>query len=117
APDMPTPWKPDYSEWKKIFEQFTISEKTILVGHSCGAAFLVHWLVETGNKVKKLILVAPSKNPENENDIQRGLMLLLDSSLRKDLVDKGSKRVRLFNWQSTAKEILKLFREVINEKS
>ena len=56
-------------------------------------------------------------NPNNETDIQRGLMLLLDSSLRKSLIDKGSKRVRLFNWQGTSKEVLNLLKGVVNEKS
>jgi predicted alpha/beta hydrolase family esterase len=32
-----------------------------LIGHSCGCAFLVRWLGETGIKIRKLILVAPWK--------------------------------------------------------
>lgn len=68
APDMPTGWAPVYEEWKKVFEKFTVTENTVLVGHSCGAAFLVRWLLETGTVVKKLILVAPAKVPEKEDD-------------------------------------------------
>lgn len=90
SPDMPTPWEPVYEEWKKVFEQFTVTENTILVGHSCGAAFLVRWLAETGKKVKKLILVAPAKVPEKEMD-GRNAMYQFDlptdpSKLAKEIV-------------------------------
>lgn len=64
TPEMPKPWAPHYPAWKKEFERFEISEKTILVGHSCGAGFLVRWLSEH-NKVRvgRVILVAPWLDP------------------------------------------------------
>ncbi len=55
----PKDWNPDYNEWKKIFEKNEINERTVLIGHSAGCAFLVRWLSETKKKVKKVILVAP----------------------------------------------------------
>jgi predicted alpha/beta hydrolase family esterase len=61
VPLMPEPWRPNYEDWKKKFENIEISEEDILIGHSCGCSFLVRWLGETGKKVKKLILVAPWK--------------------------------------------------------
>ncbi|TSC81505.1 MAG: hypothetical protein G01um101419_809 [Parcubacteria group bacterium Gr01-1014_19] len=61
TPLMPNPWAPVYEDYKKEFEKYHVSENTILVGHSCGCAFLVRWLGETKQKVKKLILVAPWK--------------------------------------------------------
>lgn len=73
APDFPTSWNPKYSEWKKVFEMYSVTENTLLVGHSCGGAFLVRWLLETGKHVKKLILVAPAKVPETENDTRKDL--------------------------------------------
>lgn len=73
APDMPTPWQPDYQEWKAIIETYPITADSILVGHSCGAAFLVRWLLETGKKVKKLILVAPAKIKETEDDTRQSM--------------------------------------------
>jgi len=64
---MPKPWAPDYSEFKKAIADYEINEETILIGHSCGCAFLVRWLGEAKIKVKKLILVAPWKSiPEND---------------------------------------------------
>ena len=45
----------------------------MLIGHSCGGAFLVRWLLETNKKVKKLILVSPAKVPEGVNDPRKDL--------------------------------------------
>lgn len=73
APDMPTSWNPKYLDWKKEFEKYVVNEVSILVGHSCGAAFLVRWLLETGKIVKKLVLVAPAKVPEGDQDTRKDL--------------------------------------------
>jgi len=61
CPQMPTPWKPKYSEWKKEFEKIRVDENSILVGTSAGGGFLVRWLGETKKKVRKLILISPGK--------------------------------------------------------
>jgi predicted alpha/beta hydrolase family esterase len=73
APDLPTAWQPLYQNWKKEFEKYPVTKNTVLVGHSCGAAFLVRWLLETGKVVKKLILVAPAKVPETDTDSRKDL--------------------------------------------
>ncbi len=65
-PLMPHPWAPVYEEHKKEFEKLDINENSILIGHSCGANFLVRWLSETGQKIKKLILVAPWNEPNHK---------------------------------------------------
>ncbi|MEK7572355.1 MAG: alpha/beta hydrolase [Patescibacteria group bacterium] len=70
TPSMPNPWEPNYEAFKKEFGKYQVSENTILIGHSCGCAFLVRWLGELKQKIKKLILVAPWKIP-SENDISR----------------------------------------------
>lgn len=64
TPLMPNPWAPDYAEFRKEFEKFAVSEDDILIGHSCGGAFLVRWLGDSKQKVAKLILVAPWKVPD-----------------------------------------------------
>lgn len=61
VPLMPEPWEPDYEKFKKELEKYAVTENTIMVGHSCGCAFLVRWLGDTKQKIKKLILVAPWK--------------------------------------------------------
>lgn len=67
TPLMPEPWEPKYEEFKKAFEKFSVDETTVLIAHSCGCAFLVRWLGETKQKIKKLILVAPWKIPFRRN--------------------------------------------------
>lgn len=75
-PALPCPWNPSYEEWKKTFEKIGIDEKSIVVAHSCGAAFSVRWLGENNKKIAKLILVAPwivgSKDySDGENDLYK----------------------------------------------
>lgn len=62
TPLMPTPWEPKYEKWKEIFDRLPLDRNSILIGHSCGGAFLVRWLDETKKKIKKLILVSPGKS-------------------------------------------------------
>lgn len=64
TPEWPKPYAPDYNEWLKLFNQFTVDEETILIGHSCGGGFLVRWLSENDVKVGKVILVAPWMDPK-----------------------------------------------------
>lgn len=62
-PTMPDPWAPDYARYKREFEKHPVAERTILIGHSCGCAFLVRWLGETKQTIDTLVLVAPWKIP------------------------------------------------------
>lgn len=68
-------YKSDYSKWKEELEKLSlnINENTILVGWSSGGAFWVRWLGETRQKVKKLILVAPSKVVGNSETVLQSL--------------------------------------------
>jgi len=68
TPLIPEPWAPVYENWKKEFNKLNFDEDSILIGHSCGCAFLVRWLGETKRKIEKLILVAPWKIPGEESD-------------------------------------------------
>ena len=61
TPLMPYAWHPDYQKFKKKFVKYKVTKDTILIGHSCGCAFLVRWLGETKRRIKKLILDAPWK--------------------------------------------------------
>ncbi|MFA6386762.1 MAG: alpha/beta hydrolase [Candidatus Paceibacterota bacterium] len=67
-PLMPNPWRPIYEDFKKEFEKYEVNENTVLIGHSCGCSFLVKWLGESKQKIKKLILVAPWKIPNEERN-------------------------------------------------
>lgn len=71
TPLMPDPWEPNYKKFKTEFEKYEVSENTILVGHSCGSAFLVRWLGETKRKIFKLVLVAPWKIPDGGDQFRK----------------------------------------------
>lgn len=61
TPEMPNSWKPDYETWRKEFERYDLTPKTMLIGHSCGAGFIVRWLSEHAEvHVGNVVLVAPS---------------------------------------------------------
>ncbi len=60
-PLMPEAWHPNYEKWKAVMDTLPIDENSVLVGHSCGGAFLVRWLSENKKHIRKLILVAAAK--------------------------------------------------------
>lgn len=66
TPELPTPYEPEYEKWLDVFKRFHIDEHTILIGHSCGAGFLVRWLSENNIKVGTVILVAPFLDPDGD---------------------------------------------------
>ncbi len=52
-------------------------------------------------------------NPDNVFDIARGIReVLLDASLRRDLVARGYSQAASFSWDVTAREVLDTYREV-----
>ncbi|MCL2444725.1 alpha/beta hydrolase [Candidatus Saccharibacteria bacterium] len=59
AIEMPNSYYPEYEVWKKELERFELDKETVLVGHSCGAGFLVRYLSEEDVRVRKVVLVAP----------------------------------------------------------
>ena len=71
APLMPSPWKPVYADFKEEFEKYEVNQNTILIGHSCGCAFLVRWLGESKQRIKRLILVAPWKIPDEDSELKK----------------------------------------------
>lgn len=70
-PLLPNPWEPDYRAFKKEFEKYPVSENDVLIGHSCGTAFLIRWLGDTKKKIAKLILVAPWKIADKDNPARK----------------------------------------------
>ena len=63
TPELPEPYEPDFRQWSAVFERFPLDADTLLVGHSCGAGFLVRWLCEHPIEVGKVALVAPWIDP------------------------------------------------------
>jgi uncharacterized protein len=63
TPELPEPYAPNYRRWSAVFERFPVDAETMLVGHSCGAGFLVRWLGEHKVEAGKVALVAPWIDP------------------------------------------------------
>jgi predicted alpha/beta hydrolase family esterase len=82
TPEMPMPWKPDYSAWSSEFERFNVTPETMLVGHSCGAGFLVRWLSEHKDvHVGTVVLVAPWVDPNRTGGTDDFFDFTFDSRL------------------------------------
>ncbi len=69
TPELPEPYSPVYATWRSVFEQLRIDKNTTLVGHSCGAGFLLRWLSELRVETGKVALVAPFLDP-NRNKVE-----------------------------------------------
>jgi predicted alpha/beta hydrolase family esterase len=64
-PEMPRAFEPDYPTWRREFERFDVTPRTLLVGHSCGGGFLIRWLSEHPTvRVGRVVLVAPWVDPD-----------------------------------------------------
>ena len=113
TPLMPDPWEPDYKKFKKEFEKYEVTEQTVLVGHSCGSAFLVHWLGDTKQKISKLILVAPWKIPDDKEDKIREVFYGYDID---ETIKNRVGKIIMFTADDedyNGKESLKIFNQVL----
>lgn len=58
-PTFPTPEWQEYEKWKRLMDYYVdagiVNKDTILVGHSCGSIFLVHYIIERKIDVSGLI--------------------------------------------------------------
>jgi len=109
TPLMPEPWNPHYDKFKQEFEKYEVNENTILIGHSCGCAFLVRWLGETKQKISKLILVAPWKIPDKNDEWRKEFYLYpIDQSIKNrvnkitmftsnDEYEEGKKSLKMYH--------------------
>jgi glycosyltransferase involved in cell wall biosynthesis len=54
-------------------------------------------------------------NPENVFEIARGIReVLTDESLRAELIEKGQAQARRFSWETNARQMLDVYREVVS---
>lgn len=57
-------------------------------------------------------------NPDNVFDIVRGIReVLLHTSYRQHLIERGLRQARIFSWDETARKILNVYQEVGNRRS
>lgn len=115
TPLLPEPWAPDYGKFKVEFEKCHVDENTVLVGHSCGCAFLVRWLGDSEAKITKLILVAPWKIPD-EGDA--GREAFYNYPIDESIKDRVGEIVMFTadNEEDDGKKSLKMFHNVLGGK-
>ena len=99
TPEMPVPYNPEYNAWKEMFERFLLNEETILIGHSCGAGFIVRYLSENNVKVGKVALVAPWIDPEKSLDTG-----MFSFEIDENIVSK-TKGITIFSSTNDMKEV------------
>lgn len=112
---MPAPYAPVYEDWKKTFEHLEIDPETVLIGHSCGCAFLVRWLGDSKQNIGKLILVAPWKIARKGNKEKEAFY---DYPIDRTISSRVSKIV-MFTADDEAeegKQSLKIFHDVLGGK-
>lgn len=65
-PSFPTPKCQTYTDWERLMDYYCdvgiVNSETILIGHSCGSIFLVHYLLVHNINVKGLICVSGYNN-------------------------------------------------------
>jgi uncharacterized protein len=112
---MPKPWHPNYNNFKKEFENYKVNENAVLIGHSCGCAFLVRWLGETKQKVDKLILVAPWKIPDKDDKYRKEFY---EYSIDKTITERVNQIVMFTadDEEDDGKKSLKLFHKALGGK-
>ncbi len=123
TPLMPNPWHPVYNDFKREFEKLDVNENTILIGHSCGSAFIVRWLGESKKKIYKLMLVAPWKVPGRHGRIDKYRNKFYSYRIDEKIKDRV-KKIYMFtanNEDPKGKESLEIFYnalggEIINLK-
>ena len=99
TPEMPVPYNPEYSAWKAMFERFPLNEETTLIGHSCGAGFIVRYLSENNIHVGKVVLVAPWIDPNKT--LGTGMF---DFEIDVDIVSK-TKGITIFSSTNDMEEV------------
>ena len=65
TPEIPFSYEPRWERWVRELERYDMNEKTILVGHSAGAGFLVKYLsTHPELRIHQLVLVGPWFDPD-----------------------------------------------------
>jgi predicted alpha/beta hydrolase family esterase len=100
TPEMPLAFAPDFPVWSREFERYDITAETLLVGHSCGAGFLLRWLSEHAEvHVGRVVLVAPWLDVERAHCPE-----FFDFTLAPDLVSRTA-GLTLFNSDDDGQDI------------
>lgn len=122
-PTFPTPEHQNYTDWERLMDYYCelgiVNGETILVGHSCGSIFLVHYLLTHNIKVKGVICVSGYNNFISGYDLMDQLnksFYVQDTDI--DMTRYASKVFAFYgdNDPNVPQEYLKEFAEAIGGK-
>lgn len=116
ALEMPNSYYPEYEIWKRELKRFDISEETTLIGHSCGAGFIVRWLSEYPGRVGDVVLVAPWLGDEAGDDFDASFF---DFEIDPNLDQKAQKVViinSIDDYDSVQKAAMLLKDKIVGNK-
>jgi leucyl-tRNA synthetase/predicted alpha/beta hydrolase family esterase len=107
-PDLPNPDNPSLKDWIAALKQLGLSndDKIFVVAHSLGAPAACQFILESGLKVQKLILVAPTGKEQSQKH--------WDSLIKNGCDPKGVEAIKDFNAHNIQLDVL---RGYVNEAS
>jgi leucyl-tRNA synthetase/predicted alpha/beta hydrolase family esterase len=72
-PDLPNTGHPNPDEWQKALSDIKnqLTDNTVIIAHSLGAPVACKFIERENLKVKKLILVAPTGNTQNRDELKK----------------------------------------------
>lgn len=111
TPEILYAFKPTYEKYLAEISRYQLDEETVLIGHSCGAGFLLRYLSENSVKLKKVILVAPWLDLSRKRTTD-----MFEFKFNQNLVNRSGQLViySSTNDKETIKDSLKM---IINEIS
>jgi uncharacterized protein len=114
SPEFPTPKDQSLFTWKRAFwrDSGTLNENTILVGHSIGAAFILHTAMTLFKPIKGVFLVSPfiSKLGNSEFDSLNESFLAMGFDW--SLINKNIGKVKIYHSDNDPYVPLSLAEEV-----
>ena len=111
TPEILYAFSPTYERYLAEINRYQLGEETVLIGHSCGAGFLLRYLSENNVKLKKVILVAPWLDPSREQTTD-----MFEFKLNQNLVNRSGQLViyNSTNDDDSIKESLKIIQNKIS---
>lgn len=111
TPEILYAFNPTYEKYSAEINRYQLDEETVLVGHSCGAGFLLRYLSENNVKLKKVILIAPWLDPLREQTTD-----MFEFKLNQNLVNRSGQLViyNSSNDDDSIKESLKIIQNEIS---
>lgn len=124
VPSFPTPGYQNYKDWESLMDYYyshkIVNESTVLIGHSCGSVFLVHYLLSKQIRVKGIICVSGYNNFISGNEVMDMLNMSFYFRIHDDGLHELSDHIHSFfsdNDPNIPKSYLIDFSNMIGAKS